>query len=32
LAPWTFRNGKLARLDYFNDQEEALRAAGLKDS
>jgi ketosteroid isomerase-like protein len=26
---WTFRNGKLARLDYFNDQEEALRAAGL---
>jgi ketosteroid isomerase-like protein len=26
---WTFRNGKLARLDYFNDQAEALKAAGL---
>lgn len=27
---WTFRNGKLARLDYFNDQAEALEAAGLQ--
>ena len=26
----TFRNGKLARLDYFNDQAEALEAAGLQ--
>jgi ketosteroid isomerase-like protein len=28
---WTFRNGKLARLDYFNDQAEALEAAGLRE-
>src|SRR3954465_11209059 len=28
---WTFRNGKLARLDYFNDQAEALKAAGLRE-
>jgi hypothetical protein len=28
---WTFRNGKLARLDYFNDQDQALEAAGLQD-
>jgi ketosteroid isomerase-like protein len=26
---WIFRDGKLARLDYFNDQAEALKAAGL---
>ncbi len=28
---WTFRGGKLARLDYFNDQAEALEAAGLRE-
>jgi ketosteroid isomerase-like protein len=28
---WTFRDGKLARLDYFNDQAEALEAAGLSE-
>jgi hypothetical protein len=28
---WTFRNVKLARLDYFNGQDEALEAAGLRD-
>ena len=28
---WTFRNGKLIRLDYFNDQKQALRAAGLSE-
>jgi ketosteroid isomerase-like protein len=28
---WTFRDGKLARLDYFNDQTEALEAAGLSE-
>ena len=28
---WTFRDGKLARLDYFNDQAEALEAAGLRE-
>jgi ketosteroid isomerase-like protein len=28
---WTFRGDKLARLDYFNDQDEALEAAGLKE-
>ena len=27
----TFRNGKLAQLDYFNDQAEALEAAGLRE-
>ena len=26
---WIFREGKLVRLDYFNDQEAALEAAGL---
>lgn len=26
---WRFRDGKLARLDYFNDQAEALEAAGV---
>jgi ketosteroid isomerase-like protein len=26
-----FRDGKLARLDYFNDQAEALEAAGLSE-
>jgi ketosteroid isomerase-like protein len=28
---WRFRDGKLARLDYFNDQAEALEAAGLRE-
>ena len=28
---WTFRDGKLARLDYFNDQNQALEAVGLGD-
>ena len=28
---WTFRNGKLARLDYFNNQAKALEAAGLSE-
>jgi hypothetical protein len=28
---WAFRDGKLARLDYFNDQTEALEAAGLRE-
>jgi ketosteroid isomerase-like protein len=28
---WTFRDGKLARLDYFNDQAEAIEAAGLSE-
>jgi ketosteroid isomerase-like protein len=28
---WTFRDGKLARLDYFNDQAQALEAAGLSE-
>ena len=28
---WTFRNGKLIRLDYFNDQDQALEAAGLQE-
>ena len=28
---WTFRDGKLARLDYFNDQAQALEAAGLRE-
>ena len=26
---WTIRDGKLARLDYFNDQAEALEGAGV---
>jgi ketosteroid isomerase-like protein len=26
---WTFREGKVARFEWFNDREEALRAAGL---
>ena len=26
---WIFRDGKLVRLDYFNDQDQALEAAGL---
>ena len=26
---WTFRDGRLVRLDYFNDQHQALEAAGL---
>ena len=25
---WVFRDGKLVRLDYFNDQDEALRSVG----
>jgi ketosteroid isomerase-like protein len=28
---WTFRDGKLARLDYFNDPAEALEAAGVSE-
>jgi ketosteroid isomerase-like protein len=28
---WTFRDGKLARLDYFNDQGQALEAVGLRE-
>jgi len=28
---WKFRDGKLARLDYFNDQGKALEAAGLRE-
>jgi ketosteroid isomerase-like protein len=28
---WTFRDGKLARLDYFNNQADALEAAGLSE-
>ena len=28
---WVFRDGKLIRLDYFNDQQQALEAAGLSD-
>ena len=28
---WTFRDGKLARLDYFNDQGKALEAVGLRE-
>ncbi len=26
---WTFRNGMLLRLDYFNDQAQALETVGL---
>jgi hypothetical protein len=28
---WTFRDDKLFRVDYFNDQDEALEAVGLRD-
>ena len=28
---WTFRDDKLARLDYFNDQGQALEAVGLRE-
>jgi uncharacterized protein len=28
---WTFRDGKLLRLDYFNDQSQALEAVGLSE-
>ncbi len=28
---WVFRDGKLVRLDYFNDQDEALRSVGSDD-
>ncbi len=28
---WTFRDGMLLRLDYFNDQEQALEAVGLSE-
>jgi ketosteroid isomerase-like protein len=28
---WTFRDGMLARLDYFNDQGQALEAVGLRE-
>jgi ketosteroid isomerase-like protein len=27
---WTFRDGRVVRIDYFNDQDEALEAAGLR--
>jgi ketosteroid isomerase-like protein len=26
---WTFREGKVVRFEWFNDRDEALRAAGL---
>jgi len=26
---WTFARGGLIRIDYFNDQDQALEAAGL---
>jgi hypothetical protein len=28
---WTYRDDKLFRVDYFNDQDEALEAAGLRE-
>ena len=28
---WTFRDDKLFRVDYFNDQDEALEAVGLRE-
>jgi ketosteroid isomerase-like protein len=28
---WAFRDGKLVRLDYFNDQRQALEAVGLRE-
>ncbi len=28
---WTFRDGQLLRLDYFNDQSQALEAVGLSE-
>ena len=28
---WTFRDGLAVRIDYFNDQNLALDAAGLRD-
>ena len=28
---WTFRDDKLFRVDYFNNQDEALEAVGLRD-
>jgi hypothetical protein len=28
---WLFRDGKLVRLDYFNDQGAALEAVGLRE-
>jgi ketosteroid isomerase-like protein len=28
---WTFRDGRVTRIDYFNDQHEALEAAGLSE-
>jgi ketosteroid isomerase-like protein len=28
---WAFRAGKVVRLDYFNDQRQALEAAGLRE-
>jgi hypothetical protein len=28
---WTFRDDKLFRVDYFNDQGEALDAVGLRE-
>ena len=28
---WTFRDDKLFRVDYFNNQDEALEAVGLRE-
>jgi ketosteroid isomerase-like protein len=28
---WTFRDARLVRLDYFNDQAQALEAVGLRE-
>lgn len=28
---WTFRSGKLVRLEYYNDQQQALEAVGLSE-
>src|SRR5262249_22429855 len=28
---WTYRDDKLVRVDYFNDQDEALAAVGLRE-
>jgi len=28
---WTFRDGKIARLDIYEDRAEALKAVGLEE-
>jgi ketosteroid isomerase-like protein len=28
---WTLRDGKVVRFEWFNDRDEAERAAGLRD-